>query len=147
MPYEKGVKTVICNETGCLLTVDCIRTSNDAFLQLGLTPPDADGNEYGDFVDLEEVTRPSMIPHSGINDLEARGIISFHAKGSKPRGKKRHTLGAGVAPPNAFDIKLNELYDKEAREEERTKQQSRRRASPAGIGASTLTPARGSAGR
>lgn len=147
MPYEKGVTTVICNETGGLLTVDCIKTANDAFLNLGLTEPDANGNEYGDFVDLEDVTRPSMIPHSGINDFEARGIISFHPKGSKPRGAKRVTLGPGVAPPNAFDIKLNELYDKEARDEERSKQQSRRRASPAGIGSGSLTPSRGSAGR
>lgn len=148
MPYEKGVTTVICNETGALLNVHCIPMSTGGGnLTLGLTAPDANGDEYGTYVDLEEISRPSMIQHSGINEMEASGSISFHPKGSTPKGKKRFTDSGPIAQPNQYDKQLNDLYAKEAREEKRTKQQARRRASPGEIGSSMLTPARGTPGR
>jgi len=128
MPYKRsgvGVEdatTVISNETGGILRINCLKINGQDF-ELGV---DADG--YGESVDLETIMRPSQIEHSGIDQVEKKGMIKFHPKPASPddvlpRGARARKLDPRVtrtAPPNNFDVAYDEMLDRDKARDEDT---------------------------
>ncbi len=115
--YVRGEVTVITNETGAQLMIPQIRVGGGASLMM----------EPGEAIDLEDVTRPALIEHSGINVLAKNGMIKFHPKNSNPAGKARETLTDGTAPMNVFDENLNKVIERDEKRAKETEATALRR--------------------
>lgn len=121
--YKRGEITVICNQTGAMLRVPQIHNPAG---ELMLAP--------GESADLEDYMRPSAIEVSGVTQMlrDRTASFSIHKKGSTPVGKARDVQSGPTGRLNAYDEKLDEVAEKEKREDERTARKHTRRTGPSG---------------
>lgn len=133
MKYVAGKVTVITNDSGALLNLFIGKDAHGNPITVTMHPRKGNPN-----IDIEEILDddPKRIKRAlyHLRALTETGRIGWHAKGSNPSPtfppagfQVPMVEGAVVnAPPNEYDKKLNDLLDKDLKEDEKTKAGGRR---------------------